>query len=134
MAKKQFKNFAITPKKCHLWQQENPKPELEIIKKYPLYDHTTTADDSSRSLRKCITCGQLYFYEMTEFIDMQEGEDPIFRTYIPVASIADANSLSQVNENELYKHTPQIMFSWPSGEDKSIGWVRAQSAEKGDTK
>lgn len=124
MTDKKFSNLATIPKSCHLWKQEKPEPQLDILKQYPPEMFSSMADDARRSLRKCSDCGQLYLYEMTEFIDMEDSEDPMYRTYIPVASEGDGDKLAPLEERELMKHTPQIRYSWPKGEDATIGWVK----------
>lgn len=124
MVNKNFKNLAMVPDKCHLWKQEKPHPELVTIKEFSPDDFSSMADESARSLKKCRHCGQLYFYEMAELRDMQGGNDPIYRTYIPVASSEVADALVGVSEYELTLHVPHISFSWPSSGSQSIGWVR----------
>ena len=119
MANKKFVNLAVIPSDCKLWNQEKPDPNLENIKKY--------VDESSfrRILKKCIECGQLYFYEMLEFIDWEDGEDPMYRTYVPVATEADADTLAAVTQVELCSHVPQIRYDWPKGVAKSkILWIK----------
>src|SRR5579863_5345869 len=80
------------PLECILWRSpgrlENIQDVLDTIETY--------MDDSHhmRRLVKCRECGQLYFYEFLEFVDYQDGEDPQYRTYIPVASGEDAALLS----------------------------------------
>lgn len=124
MANEISKKLAVVPAACAMWAQESPRPELEIIKRYSPEDYSVQADDSSRSLRRCTECGQLYFYQMVEMIDMEDGQDPIYRTYIPVESEEDADKLSVASEAELYENVPRIMYSWPKGEESSIGWVK----------
>lgn len=79
------------PLKCVLWRDERLDNLHEILETIETY-----LDDSHdmRRLLKCRECGQLYFYRFLEFIDYVNGEDPQYRTYIPVASAEDAAILS----------------------------------------
>ena len=86
----------------------------------------TYLDDSHnrRCLLRCHECGQLYFYNFLEFVDYEKGEDPQYRTYIPVASAEDAAMLSGLPERDIANHTPAIHSDWPKGQDKpTVFWV-----------
>ena len=110
------------PTRCILWrdreQLENSHGFLESIETYE--------DDSHdrRCLLKCRECGQLYFYKFLEFVDYQDGEDPQYRTYIPVASANDAAMLSRMLELDIAQYTPAIHSDWPKGQDRpNIYWA-----------
>jgi hypothetical protein len=121
---KSFKNLAITPKQCHLWQQpEQAIGSLVIVKKYP-NNFITDADESERSLKKCSKCGQLYFYEFLEYIDWQDGNDPAYRTFIPIASKQDADKLSLVGQYEILAHSPRLQIDFPKNAKKpTTEWI-----------
>jgi hypothetical protein len=115
------------PLECILWRSperlENIQEVLDTIETY--------MDDSHhmRRLVKCRECGQLYFYEFLEFVDYRDGEDPQYRTYIPVASGEDAALLSTLPQWDLVMCAPAIHANWPKGQDRPhISWVgRAKS-------
>ena len=116
------------PLECILWRSperlENIQKVLDTIEIY--------MDDSHhmRRLVKCRECGQLYFYEFLEFVDYQDGEDPQYRTYIPVASAGDAVLLSSLPHWELVTYAPAIHANWPKGQDRShISWVGRTKSE-----
>lgn len=117
-------NYAVIPHNCELWKQEHPSLNLEDVKEYtnsfPVY-----ADDVIRKLKKCVECGQLYFYEMLEYIDWDEGNDPSYRTYIPVVSATEADKLAFVSQLEIVEQIPQIRKDWPKEVSQPvISWVR----------
>jgi hypothetical protein len=116
------------PVKCILWRDpERLKHIHEILDTIETY-----MDDSHhmRRLMKCRECGQLYFYEFLEFIDYVNGDDPQYRTYIPVTSAEDAAILSRLPEWELVTCGPAIHDNWPKGQDKShVAWLGRTEAE-----
>lgn len=109
------------PLNCALWRDdrlENMHKLLETIETY--------LDDSHerRCLLKCRECGQLYFYEFLEFVDYANGEDPQYRTYIPVTSAEDAATLSDLPASNLAQCSPAVHSDWPKGQDRpKVFWV-----------
>lgn len=67
-----------------------------------------------RKLLKCNECGQMYFYEMVEEIDWVHGNDPQYRTYIPVESEGVAREMSSLSKQELMNCFPRLHHDWPS--------------------
>lgn len=67
-----------------------------------------------RSLLQCKECGQLYFYEFTEEIDWEEGNDPQYRALIPVDSEEEAEEISALPPAELIQVFPRLHIDWPS--------------------
>ncbi len=121
-------NYAVTPKDCHLWVQEYPDlyGSLEIVKDYT-NTFATDADDARRSLKRCTTCGQLYFYEMLEWIDFKDGNDPRYSTCIPVAKEKDADKLALMSQFEILIYLPQIRYDFPKDKDSStVYWKKAE--------
>jgi hypothetical protein len=47
-----------------------------------------------RYLLKCRDCGQLYFFEFLEQVDFDDGEDPQWSTWIPVATENEAEVIN----------------------------------------
>ncbi len=99
--------------KCHIWDKSQPLTDdlldaLEVIKSYGEEDSHLI-----RKLKKCKTCGQLFFYEFYEKIDWVGGNDPQYRTWIPVADQATADSLSKLAPIEILQF-PRIIKDWPS--------------------
>jgi hypothetical protein len=62
----------------------------------------------SRALLKCRECGQLYFYEFYEDIDLKEGNDAIYSTYIPVEDPKDIQRMKDGSVFELLYFTPRL--------------------------
>lgn len=78
----------------------------------------TYRDDSHhiQRLLQCKDCGQLYFYDFAEEIDWAQGDDPQYRTFIPVLSAAEARRLSRLPPSGLAALVPRIQVDWPAGE------------------
>lgn len=114
------------PSQCQLWQKEQVTSEdlqlssrLEIIK--------TFEDDShlKRHLLRCRDCGQLYFYEFYEWIDWVGGNDPQYRTFLPIKSEEEANKLAKMTPSELLQWYPRLQYDWPADAERpSIRWIR----------
>jgi hypothetical protein len=103
-----------TPTQCVLWKepkgiQGKPADMFEKIETY--------LDDSHliRRLLKCRECGQLYFYEMYEEIDWADGEDPIYRTYVPVGNKTELDMLKETSTLELLQAFPSLRSDFPKG-------------------
>jgi len=96
---------------CHLWNKADISPEelRQDLSMEQVYE-----DDSHlmRRLMKCKKCGQLYFYEFYEEIDWSEGNDPQYRTWIPVDDPASAVALNRLSIFEILKF-PSIRSDWP---------------------
>lgn len=95
---------AFIPSGCHLWLNGNPS--LEQLRD-DLIDIKVYEDDSHliRKLKKCKACEQLYFYEFYEWIDWVEGNDPQYRTWIPIRNIEDADALSKLSPMTLLTYS-----------------------------
>jgi hypothetical protein len=96
---------------CHLWNKADISPEdlRQDLSMEQIYE-----DDSHlmRKLMKCKKCGQLYFYEFYEEIDWSEGNDPQYRTWIPVEDAESARALHALSIFEILKF-PSIRSDWP---------------------
>ena len=101
---------------CHLWNKVDLALEDLIQDLLPEHNYE---DESHliRRLLKCKKCGQLYFYEFYEEIDWQEGNDPQYRTWIPVDDIESANQLNTLSIFEILKF-PSIRCDWPHDQEE----------------
>jgi hypothetical protein len=109
------------PLNCALWRGDRLENIHELLETIETYQ-----DDSHdrRCLLRCRECGQLYFYHFVEFVDYESGEDPQYRTYVPVTSAKDAALLSDMSEVDIATHIPAIHSDWPKGQDKpKVFWV-----------
>ena len=105
---------AIQPAlRCYLWLNADLTPSDLSPEAFTVL--ATTLEDSHhiRRLLQCRECGQLYFYEFTEEIDWQGGNDPQHRTYIPVVSAVEAQRLDSLSPLALASVTPRIQVDWP---------------------
>jgi hypothetical protein len=113
-----------TPVKCHLWQMDSLIPQdlygcFETVEQF--------ADDGHdrRALLKCKKCGQLYFYEFHEWIDWEGGNDPQYRTYIPVDTEEEVQTLLGTNPFTLLSFAPRLQTDFPKDASApKVYWVR----------
>ena len=102
------------PSQCVLWMEPN---RLDSNPSH-IFDTVETYEEDShliRRLLKCRECGQLYFYEMYEVIDWADGEDPIYRTYIPVIDMTEAEFLKITGTPDLVAASPSLRRDFPKG-------------------
>jgi hypothetical protein len=112
-----------SPTQCVLW--ENPAlvagPQKDRFKRLDTYvddDHLT------RCLLRCRECGQLYFYEFYEEIDWDGGDDPQYRTYIPVETDTEIGALKKSSRFDLLKYFPRLQRDWPKeAQAPTARWV-----------
>lgn len=104
--------FKITENShCHLWTNssrtsDDLKNSLKVIKTYQDESHLI------RQLKQCQKCQQLYFYEFYETIDWVDGNDPQYRTWIPVDDESTAEQLSHLSPLEIQQFR-RIIIDWP---------------------
>jgi hypothetical protein len=79
------------------------------------------------SIRVCPSCSQHYLQVSTETVDWKDGEDPIYRTIIP---IDDAERTELTSSKRLDANTIEgvgvgrqsLKFDWPKNQDPSTYW------------
>lgn len=75
----------------------------------------------------CPTCSQRFLSVTTETIDWEDGEDPIYRTYIPITE-SEAKSLKEsghpsVNQlNSIGAGRRCLKYDWPKDQSPSMCW------------
>jgi hypothetical protein len=77
----------------------------------------------------CSQCGQRYVAVTTEMIDWKGGDDPIYRSILPL-SAAEAEMLLHQGANVDVKAIERLgdkrrylKVDWPSGQQQFIGWA-----------
>ena len=103
---------SVVPLHCHLREHGDPsadqlRRDLRVIDTYEEESHRI------RRLEQCTRCGQLYFYEFYEKVDWVGGNDPQYRTWIPVEDEESAKELSRMNLFEILQF-PSIRSDFPS--------------------
>jgi hypothetical protein len=79
------------------------------------------------SIRKCPCCSQLFLQITTETIDWQDGEDPIFRTVIPIddeeqSELIGKTSLGERDLESIGVGRQSLKYDWPKGKESSTYW------------
>lgn len=113
------------PANCFLWN--NPEAARDWMLNDGFERLETYFDYSNhwRYLLRCRECGQLYFYEFYEFMDLEGGEDPQYQTYIPVETAAEIESLTKTDRLDLMCVWPRLNSDFPKGaKEPSLYWVR----------
>jgi hypothetical protein len=111
------------PTNCHLWQLEKLTAE-DLHGCFVSVEVFLDETHDRRCLFKCKTCGQLYFYEFHEEIDWTGGDDPQYRTYIPVETREEIETLLNSSGFALLKFSPRLQYDWPSdAPSPKVFWI-----------
>ncbi len=106
---------------CHLFTG-TPTREA-VLNGFDTVETFEEDNHMSRRLVKCRQCPQLYFYAFDEEVDFKGGEDPQFRTWIPVTSPEEAHQLNSQSRMQFAKFSPRLEYSWPSDQESpTVEW------------
>ena len=95
------------PTQCVFWDH----PERAKAKFSEIFDEVESYEDSShfsRSLHRCRECGQLYFFEWSEWVDWEEGDDKSYATLVPVQTQEEIEALKQTSTFALMFYYPRL--------------------------
>ncbi len=108
-----------------MWRKENLTDEdIDIQNDFELLHTFIDESHLCRYLLKCKDCGQLYFYEFYEEIDWKEGNDPQYRTFIPIGTKDEAKKIAKMLPLQLLLLSPRLQNDWLAKADKSkIYWI-----------
>ena len=110
----------VTPTQCHIWQYKKFSKALgdSLHEQFDRVKEYLDESHDIRRLLKCRKCGQLYYYSFYEEIDWANGNDPQYRTWIPVASKQDAEALSGYSPLGILEFFPRLQSDWPSDAER----------------
>lgn len=79
------------------------------------------------SIRACPSCSQRYLQVTTETIDWDDGEDPIYRTVIPIddkerAKLTASAPLDTDLIESIGVGRQSLKYDWPKNQKPSIYW------------
>jgi len=79
------------------------------------------------SIRVCPSCSQHYLQVTTETVDWKDGEDPIYRTIIPMddGECAELTSSKRLDANVIEGvgvGRQSLKFDWPKNQEPSTYW------------
>ena len=80
------------------------------------------------SIRKCPSCSQHYLQVTTETVDWKDGEDPIYRTIIPIddaehLELTSSKNLDTNNIEGVGVGRQSLRFDWPKNQEPSTYWT-----------
>jgi hypothetical protein len=117
---------AITanPTGCAYWNKPEEIPSNGLIEVSELIERFDDTSHLMHALIKCRECGQLYYYEYYDEIDFEDGDDPVYMTYIPVDTDEEIERLKAMSRSELMSVVPRLHFDIPKGADAPlVRWV-----------
>jgi len=115
------------PNTCRLWSDPQAALATRMADFFALAE--TLCDESHwwRYILVCRTCGQTYLFEFHEEIDWSDGDDAMYRTYLPVTGAAQAHALhDETGRGMLGRHRPALIVDSPTGmADRGPVWMHA---------
>lgn len=119
------------PTQCHLWQAEKLNPQDLYGCFESLEDFGEEDTHFRRALMRCKSCGQLYYYEFYEWIDWEGGNDPQYRTWVPVESREEIEELNKTDHISLLKYFPRLQSDFPrDATEAKVFWVGGKSGDR----
>jgi hypothetical protein len=112
------------PEQCVYWNDPESVRRVPMKDFFELIDTYASESHLRRYLLKCRECGQLYFFEFYESIDWENGNDPQYSKFIPVATMDDAEMLKNASPGELPRFSPSLNIDFPKdAEAPTVYWV-----------
>ncbi len=79
------------------------------------------------SIRVCPACKQQFLQITTETVDWEGGEDPVYRTVIPIepderVELEACNPLTESVLEGIGRGRRSLKYAWPAGQDPSVYW------------
>ena len=99
----------------------------EAIGKTPIRDRVIDESHYIVSIRECPSCNQNYLQVTTETIDWEDGEDPIYRTVLPISfeekcNLIDANVVHKADLESIGTDRRSLKYDWPKGKPQKSYW------------
>jgi hypothetical protein len=93
----------------------------------PIQAHLIEESHYIVSIRLCPSCSQHYLQVTTETVDWKDGEDPIYRTIIPIddAERSELTSSKRLDTNVIERigvGRQSLKFDWPKNQEPSTYW------------
>ena len=110
--------------KC--WASEAPKA-FGAVTSIPIEAHLIDESHYIVSIRMCPSCSQHYLQVTTETIDWKDGEDPVYRTIIPIDDAErDRFTVSKPLDTNVIESVGigrrSLKYDWPKDEEPSTYW------------
>jgi hypothetical protein len=110
--------------KC--WSSEASEA-WRAVTSIPIQSHLIDESHYIVSIRMCPSCSQHYLQVTTETVDWKDGEDPIYRTIIPIddGECTDLMSSNRLDANVIEGvgvGRQSLKFGWPKNEGPSTCW------------
>ena len=110
--------------KC--WSSE-ASDAWKAVTSIPIEVHLIDESHYIVSVRACPSCSQRYLQVTTELVDWEGGEDPIYRTIIPIdnaerARLTTSKPLDTSVIEAVGEGRRSLKYDWPKGQGASIYW------------
>lgn len=110
---------------CALWKKKIVTQSDVDRSKFEVVSVLADSSHLDRYLLKCKECGQYYFFEFYEEIDWENGNDPQYSTWIPIATVDEAEKMGKMAPIELLQLIPRLQKDFSSDAKKpSFRWIR----------
>ena len=119
--------MAVTDFGCSECRPSDAAAAWEAIIKIPINSRVIDESHFIVSIRECASCDQNYLQITTETIDWEDGEDPVYRTVIPITdaekhNLLDSNPVYEADLESIGTDRRSLKFDWPKGKPQNIYW------------
>ncbi len=99
----------------------------EVVTRVPIETYLIDESHYIVSIRTCPSCSQHYLQLTTETVDWEDGDDPVFRTIIPIdklerEGLVDGKPVDTLTIERIGVGRRSLKFDWPKGQDPSTYW------------
>lgn len=108
------------------WSSEAARA-WDTVTSVPIKERLINESHFIVSIRKCPCCLQHFLQITTETVDWQDGQDPIYRTVIPIddeeqAELVGKASLAERDLELIGVGRQSLQYDGPKGKEPSIYW------------
>lgn len=117
----------MSPFGCEKCWPPEAEEAWKAVKQVPIENYLIDEKHFIVSIRLCPSCSQRFMQVTTETIDWKDGEDPIFRTIVPIteeeqADLLGITTLSNSDIERVGVERRALKYDWPKGQQASIYW------------
>lgn len=118
---------SANPLGCNQCWSSDAAEAWKVITKVPIETRLIDEPHYIVRIRACAACAQRYLQVTTETVDYADGEDPIYRTVIPIdaaehATLIASKPLSNSAIEAVGVGRRSLKYDWPKGKDASTYW------------
>ena len=118
----------MSPSGCDKCWSSESSDAWEAVTSIPIEVQLIDESHYIVSIRACPFCSQRYLQVTTEVVDWEDGEDPIYRTIVPIdnAERARLTTTSKSLDTSVIEAVGvgkrSLKYAWPKGQEPTTYW------------